>query len=489
MYKSRWLGVILFLALLLGVVMISPESFWVDESTSASYSQVSSFPELLQKLWNDKNSEAQMPIYILFVWLWGQLVPAVEWALRASNLVWLAGTVAGAVYIGRRERTPLFPLLLILQPFLWRYVDELRPYAMQICFSIWQLAALLDLIGNRNSYWRAVVFMMASFGVCGASMLGVIPTISYAVLWVGTYVFRRTWPARNEIIAFLIGGLCITGLGGYFLKTLLSGAGGARLWSLSPGNLIFAMYELCGMVGLGPSLLSTRAAAQSGLISLVNVMLPYLPMLVLYAVVLALVSIAGGVRIRRTSSARNQVFLLIILIAGSISGMIVLALLARWPFWGRHLAPILPMYCLLLSYLVTQGGRKRWYTMAVVLYLLLISWSSVMVRFSPRHARDDYRQAAALARQYGESHRVWWVAHRTAAGFYDVPLKEDPLLNTGVFKIDPSSDFENIPLPALILINRPEATDSSGIVRDLMHRHNYQEGLDQITGFSVWYQR
>ena len=471
--------------LLVALLMVSGESFWVDEASTALYSQIMSFRELLKTLLGCQNSEAQMPFYILFVWFWGKLVPPAEWALRASNLIWLAGTIGAAVYIGRREKTPFFPILLLLQPFLWRYVNEFRPYAMQICFSSWQLAAVLDFLDNRNLRFRGAVFMGSSVGICGASMLGIIPTMIYAVVWSGAYLLQKKWPERNDSVAFITGGVCLAGLGGYFLKTLLSGAGGARLWTLSAGNLIFSGYELSGMVGLGPSLLSIRTAALSGMSGLADVMLPYVPLLVVFISVLCVLFFAGWLLLWRNVVVRKRCLLQMGMLIGIFVGMVILALIAKWPFWGRHLAPVLPIYCLLLSQMVIAVQQKKWGLIAVGLCVLLTGWSSLLLRFSPRHAREDYRQAVELAKQYGESHRVWWVAHGPAAEFYGMEFVSSTNM-TGVVNICQSAVIDIRTLPDLVLINRPEATDSSGRIREFLRGNDFQKGEANISGFSVW---
>jgi len=466
--------------LLIGGLMISPESFWVDESTTAQYSQLGGFGDVVCTLWTDRNSEAQMPLYILSVWGWAKLVPATEWALRSQNLVWLLGMVAGALYLGHRNKVRWFPLVLLIQPFLWRYINEFRPYAMQMFFSVWQLAALLDFYNNRNRAGWAFLFMAASFGVCSVNMLGVIQT---AVLGLAVFIFyvkRKRSPSCQEWTAFCGGGVLFVALGLYFLHTLLGGAGGAKLWTLSSANLVFALYELIGISGVGPSHLALRSAARSGLGSLISELGAFVVPLAIYGGTLMVIAITSVVRIWRQGGCRREFTTFSLILVGSIAGTCLLAAAAGWPFWGRHLASLFPVYVLLLTYMVNAAFQIKWIRPVVIVLFLMMICSTWMLRFSPRFAKEDYRQAVSIAKQARQEGKVvWWVAHGPAAAFYGLDVNS---VGAG----GGQTTLDGGPGPDLVFINRPEATDSTGAVRNMLKERQYVLNDRSAHGFSIW---
>ncbi|MCF7849382.1 MAG: hypothetical protein K9M45_11075 [Kiritimatiellales bacterium] len=465
--------------------MISSESFWVDEGTTTAYSGLSSLSKVADKIWNDTNSEAQMPLYVFGVWGWAQLVPANEWALRSFNLVWLIGIFIGAVYFGRNNRVLIFPLVLMMQPFLWRYMNEFRPYAMQIFFSMWQLVALFDFYHDRNRKWRMALFLGASLGSAALHMLGVIPTVVQGLLVLGIFIKRRQWPSRYEWIALAVGVLCFGGLGLYFLHTLLGGAGGAKVWSLGIGNLLFSFYELIGLNGMGPSHLLLRNAARTGLGPIINACRPFFVGMGLLTGLIGATTIYGFYLLKRDRSRVLELFFLLAICVLNFSGLFLLASVVNWPFWGRHLAPVLPAYTVVLSLLLSAVYSHRIMKWVGIVLIMVLIWSALSLRFSSRFAKEDYRKAVqvALDAQH-EGKVVWFIASDLTAKFYGATFDNDEpkgLINPGT-----AQDVTNLPRPDLICISRPEVTDPHDAVRNFVEKSGYVKTKLQIHGFTVW---
>src|SRR6185295_15583577 len=79
-----------------------------------------------------------------------------------------------------------------------------------------------------------------------------------------------------------------------------------------------------------------------------------------------------------------------------------------------------------LRELWTRGNRAR---AVVILFIGLNLGSAVSLRFAQRHAKDDYRTAAAIARDtLNRGERVWWCADEGAGLYYRVPFS--PLSDT-----------------------------------------------------------
>jgi len=469
---------------LLGTIMISPESFWVDECTTARYSQITSLARFCEALWQERGSEAQMPLYMLSVWVWGRFVPAQEWALRVSNIAWLGLLLAGCHYIARSPRFRLLPVLIVVQPFLWKYVNEFRPYAMQMSFAVWQIAALLDIYEDRNRTGRAAIWVFASWCVCASHMLGVVQTTLTALVIVAIHVYRRQLPSRGEWYLLSAGIAAFALLGGYFLRTLMAGAGGARLWTLSPANLGFALYELVGMNGLGPSPLLLRNAALAGGKEVLAILRPFLVQIFLFCMVLGVLVLLGARYLIQHREMRNRVVLLGAILGCGLVGIYILAAFVRWPFWGRHLASFFPTYILLLNCLSAPLWLLYRGRFLVVAALLLSAYSSLNLRFSPRLAKEDYRQAASYARNMtGSGASVWWIAYKAAGEFYGIDFSTRQDIRTIQ---DLHGEDLAIAPPARVILNRPDAFDPEGKVRRFLNTHKYIKEPDTITGFTVW---
>ncbi len=71
--------------------------------------------------------------------------------MRAGNLLWGALALGAMYRVGRRLKLPWLPLLLAIQPYFWFYMNEARPYALEIACGSWLLAALVEFHNRRVS--------------------------------------------------------------------------------------------------------------------------------------------------------------------------------------------------------------------------------------------------------------------------------------------------------------------------------------------------
>ena len=76
-------------------VAISGRSLWIDEACTATKAVPPTLGGWWQALSQDRSADAQMPLYMLYVWGWARLFGSSEWSLHAANVPWfLAGAVA-----------------------------------------------------------------------------------------------------------------------------------------------------------------------------------------------------------------------------------------------------------------------------------------------------------------------------------------------------------------------------------------------------------
>jgi len=283
--------------------------------------------------------------------------------------------------------------------------------------------------------------------------------------------------------------LCYAGLGllaVYYAWSVQRGAGGARLWSLGIGNIGLAVYELLGFAGLGPGRIELREAGREGLMHVVRVLSDYLLPLGLLSVFLAA---AGFLSLRLKRGIGREVFSLCL--AVSFLGFLLLtgaAAAAKWPFWGRHLAPLLPFIVLTIATACTNTNAPRWAARAVLIGIATC-WlaSSLSLRLLPRHANDAYREAASFARSALEAGRtVWWAADEATGSYYDVPLSNNGSVGTARFVFAPyPSDLTNAGMPDAIVLSRPDQFDERGAIREWLSKHGYVR-TNSWVAFTTW---
>lgn len=119
------------LALLLSLVAINSQSFWIDETDVATIASGATLSDWWQHLVSYGSGDTQMPGYMFYAWVWEKLFGHSEIGLRAANVPWL---VLGFLALPRRQG--YYVASLALSPFLWYYLNEARPYLMEIGASL-----------------------------------------------------------------------------------------------------------------------------------------------------------------------------------------------------------------------------------------------------------------------------------------------------------------------------------------------------------------
>src|SRR5579859_2030972 len=492
--QSRSAGRLMFatwvvLALIVCGVAISHQSFWIDEACTA----VKAHQPTLTKWWHEmmviKGSDLQMPLSMLFAWGWGKLVGLGEFALRAGNVPWfLLGVLVTLRVLAVTPRLQKgFALVLLSCPLAWQYLNEVRPYGMQIGMSLVVFFSLYRLGSEQKKlrgerYW-IIALCLGSFVLASSSML--------AMLWLGAYLAAALLSTSRERLRRLAreywfyGGLTLIllfALGVYYLWTLSIGGSAALLEATGFRNVLFIFYELLGFSGLGPGRLAIRTGG-------VPTFLPWLPWLTLYAAVLLPILIQGWRQVAASTSLRTRVCWVIAFM--TVAGFILaVGVVTRFRVLGRHFLPALPMVLFVLGSGVNALlDRRGWVgRVGVTAFLGLSLLSSLSLRFSERHAKDDYRGAATLGREalaHGES--VWWDAALEGAEVYHLPVQEAPgTQNTALLVVNSSEKFlQSLPRPDLVLVSKPDSYDCSGAVTNYLVRTGFHR-TRALSAFTVW---
>lgn len=486
--RTATLGVALA-GLLVCALAISAQSFWIDEGATAWKACQPTLATWWHELRVYRGSDLQMPLYMLFVWVWEKITGLNEFGMRAGNALWF---LLGLVALWRSLPRPWLRLgvclALLINPFVWYYLDELRPYALQLGASLVVFAALYRLGQKPVDPGQERRAMLA---LCLGSLLLAAGGGLLGMLWTGAYLAaallsapRERWLElllRHWIAAGLT--LALLGAGGlYYLWTMSVGARAATLGTSDVRNVLFVAYELLGFTGLGPGRLAMRTGG-------VRVFLHWLPWLGAYGLVL-LILLAQGWKQLAASTARRTRFSWVAAFIAVLGFIFAVGVAARFRVLGRHCAPMLvPILFVLGTGVAALLKQGRWPARIVVAIFLGLSLvSDATVRWGEQHAKDDYRAAAALGRDAlarGES--VWWNADPQCAMVYRLPISlngNSP--KSAVFMIDPEKGFaRDLPRPDLVLASKPDLYDVRGGLADYLAGAGFRQTA-AFTAFTAW---
>jgi hypothetical protein len=480
-------------ALAMTVLMPSQQSLWIDEAQTFHHVAQPTLGALCSGLLVDHKSEALMPLGMFLAWLGGQVLGTSEWQLRAPNILWAALAILAFVRLGRLWHAPWAPLLMATQPFLWFYANEARPYAFQIGCGAWLAAGCAEVLESRRLDAPSLnILLVASAALVASTMFGIVTVAAVTVMLVVLYR-RDRWPIPHGARAHIaVAALWCAAFGAYYAWRVASGAKGARIWDVGLQNLGFALYEFAGFAGLGPGRDELRELARTGTaLGVVHGLAADFIWIVLLSLLLA----AVGVMLRaawQEGERRRKIAFFAAVVALVGGATLALALVARFPFWGRHLAPVFPFYCALLVLGFDHFQRTSWSAVVRVgvmaSLLALLAFSSAQLRWSPRHAKDDYRSAARTALSaLRAGDKVWWSADSEAAAYYRLPLSQgssEPQKAT-LPPLDRPERIAILPVPDMIIISKPDIYDPIGRVSRLITAKQFRP-TQHFKAFTVW---
>jgi len=485
---NSWVAAACGLALLF--VALSTQSIDMDEAQTWDYARLHSLGQVLAELRSDPNSEAQMPLGMMAFWGWGQLVGTGEYALRSFNLLWGAITLAALALVGRQMKLPWLPLLFAIQPFVWYSMDQARTPIMQMAGGALLLAGTAEMLRSSPRVFFGVLLLCAgSLILCGASMLGTIPMAVITLFLLASAAWRRMVFSREFKTVLLVTVGLLGTLGLYYATTLVRGAGGMKLWAVTPSNLFFVAYEFLGYAGLGPGRQELREIMRGMLPA--SLLWPFiagwLALTIAYLTVL-LAAIKSWLTRAECGPRQPPMRLWLLCFAVPLMSALLLFCLAvavGFPFWGRHLAGVVPFTVSALAVVIdwsTQGLWRRAGRIGSVGVILLLAISSGLVRFSPAHRHDDYRSAAKAAVKFAdEGLSIWWVADHSGGEYYGLQLlKQGP----GV-QYTPNRPSAPVTFPEVIILSRPENFDRYDTAQSMSRSAPYKKTAT-YQAFEIW---
>ncbi|MGR9173771.1 hypothetical protein [Rhizobiales bacterium] len=479
-HLALWFAMVAALAAL--CTAISGQSYWIDEANTAWRAAEPHFGVLLARMVAETGSDAQMPFFLVAIWAWEKVAGDGEVALRVMNLLWL---VPG-LYIfanGRVDRL----LVAGVSAFLWYYIDEARPYGMQIGASLMVFGLLERAVvaasdrsagGPLLRPYQVWLLTFALIALSGSSLLGAI----WAAAAVAAAACAVPWSARRLAASHIVGPsillmAILAPLGLYYLWTVIAGAGGTKVAVTDARTLVFSAYELLGFAGLGPGRTDLRAGEGA-------VVSSYIVVLASYAVLVATVTLAGVIQAMRNIPPR-ALAACAIAVAAAAALILIAGYILHWRVVGRHLAPAIAVVLALQAAGVTLLWRQPVGKLVVIGFLAMALASGVSIRFAPRHAKDDYRSAAIVARSaLTRGERVWWSADALGALVYHVPLGQ--ACGSALYVSEPHPGFASaLEAPTVVITSKPDIYDPQGLLAAFLSEQHFQIA-ETFQAFQIW---
>lgn len=489
---------ILSLGILVGFAAVSSQSLWIDEANSAIKAITPNWQAFVSLMAVEKGSDLQMPLYMVLLWLWEKVTGPSEFALRSLNILLFVLAIAWTAcrtQVSKATRI-WFVGLACVSPMVWTYLNEARPYILQFLGAALLMSALVNLTGRGRNVSpktsNAVVAAIGAFILCGASLLGVIFTfffgIAFSVLWLKAERLGTTLRRPAFQVLFVIVGLLFAGLGVYYVWTLSLGAGASNIGRTNAFSLMFCGYEFFGFTGVGPGRTDLRIAGGKALVRHARELLAYSIAWCLW--VLACWPVIG----RRTLLDIKKFNIILGAVVLCLTTIIVLGVVANFRILGRHLIPLLPFALLSVAAISSEAFASASPVQRLGILFLPIAMltSSLFLRFSPIHAKDDYRGAASVAAHFLQQGKVvWWAADGAGANYYSLhPITlEGTASSSGnnlFFANSRSADYlQSLPVPNLVILSKTDIYDAKGTLRNYLERGQFQI-LQRLSAMTLW---
>ncbi len=484
--SARGDALVILASSIVGAVALTSASLWIDEANSALKAMQPSLAGWWHTLVSEKGSDLQMPFYMFYLWCWEKLAGPSELALRAANVPWFVIGQMALYHESRRNR--LNPMLLLsiasVSPFLWFYLNEARPYLMQYAAAC-VLASVLYCVADdppagvkSSTLW---IFVLGLLVLCGSSLLGVIwAAFAGAAFLYLVHDRLRSFLRPARLMPIAIGLICLAALGVYYLWTLRVGGRASDIGRTGPLNVAFVFYELIGLAGLGPGRLELR---QNGLAAFREQGLSLLP---LFAGSLLLLGLAIYAISRVWANrAQRAIIAACIYAIPPIALLFALAYLQHFRILGRHFMPLLPVIIGLFAFGIREMRDHRLATVAATGLLAIWLGSALSLRLAARHAKDDYRDAAEIAKSgIAAQEKVWWSADTSAAAYYRLPLSRVSEPGAALLVAPSPAVLAAQPMPDLVLASKPDIYDPSDALGRFLREHAFTS--DELPAFKIW---
>src|SRR5262252_1761359 len=490
------LAVGLFSSVLVGFLAISSGSLWIDEFGTWLLTRADSIPDWWRRFQSWPDSDPQIPLYHFYMYLWTKVVGTDAFAMRASNVGMFVVANLALLWPFRSRPTIAFPLILTLclSSPIWYYLNEIRPYIMLYFGTCLIVGGTTEMLTSqhRPSSLGIKILCVGVVLSSGATVIG-IAWAGSAIVYIYIYCLTIEKHPLSDLVkknyfTLAIAALCITALIAHDARMFALGKRPAVLFETNIFTALFSFYANLGLLGLGPGMLDLR---ENG----VGALVPFVSIIAFSAILLSLVAIGGLLEIRTQLGSRVMV-LLIGCIVLPVLFIFALGLVVHWRVLPRHVIPLAPLSSLLYAFGLVRWWRSRFVGRAVTLIsVIMMGYSSLSVRYAPRHAKDDYKHAAELAAiELAHDGRVWWLADLRGVLYYGIPYASNELeppdeRHTPGMQINVSekslSFLSAQAPPTLVLLSKPETYDKQNVVSNYLAANKYRL-VESFPAFTAW---
>jgi len=496
-YKRKTFIVLLFL-LLIPIISISNFSLWIDEGTTAFLASFNSYSNLVNYLIHYTGSEAQMPGYIIFIWIWAKLFGISEIALRAANIPFYILFILSIYKSSFSRRMKVILLSIVtLNPFIWYNMNEVRNTLIVFFLAFIIIINLLEYFNNeqklKNIYILGFTFVIGiAFNLLFYFLI--IPIIYLSVNYIIKNNIRLKQllddikiPLISTIILSLL--LLI-----YYFFTLSHGAGGMRQ---RPGiaNIGETLYEFLGFLGLGPSRNEIRDKTS------VSLFLNYKYTLITYSGLIVLAIVVFSLffkKLKKTNIIFKNNFLIAFL--SSIVFFFIVSYIMHFRFWGRHVSfayPLLILYLASIIDAIIALKPPKYFFYILTLILLFCTFSSLQIRFNPKYQKDNYKLAAKIIIRLvrNNNFNVVWAGNDLTAEYYGLYFADTTYISSfpRIVRVYNDDIFENESQinnkkKIIVLFKKYDLFDPTGYWRNYIARNNYKK-IEDTQDFLIYGQK
>jgi len=483
-------------SILAAILAISPGSLWIDEFGTWLLTRADTIPDWWRRLESWPDSDSQIPLYHFYMYFWTKLVGTGAVAMRASNIGMFVLANLALLWPFRSRPTIAVPLILTscLNASVWYYLNEIRPYIMLYMGACLMVGASIEIAGSarKPSPFAIVVLCIGAVVASGATVIGVAWAAStflfVLVHWLAIKKRSLRELLDRSYFTLAITAICIAALLGHDVRMFVQGKLPALLNEGGILTLFLSFYANLGLLGVGPGMLDMRANGVAAIV-------PFAPIIAFSAIMFGLALIGGLLETKAMLGVRT-LGLLAVCILLPVLFIFVLGLVLHWRALPRHFIPLVSLFNLLYAFGAVWWWRRRFGGMAVAMTsLTMMAYSSLAVRYAPRHAKDDYKHAAELAAgELAGGGRVWWVADDRGALYYGIPVIDGrspaptqvPGAQVYLSYTTPSFLSAQSP-PTLVLISKPDTYDRQNLITDYLSANKYHL-VESFPAFTAWRQ-
>jgi hypothetical protein len=278
-------------------------------------------------------------------------------------------------------------------------------------------------------------------------------------------------------------------VGLYYGSKVLQGAGGAKIWKVGISNLAFSCLEFSGFAGLLPARQALRAIARNSE-SICSFWPSASPRAVLTAFLISFFLLMGIWLIKSWKQLSEWSRSCLFFFVASFFLLWCAAAVVHFPFWGRHLAASFPAYVCLtgafLSPLLSKSLRGK---ALVIAFFISLSASSLFLRFSPDHAKDDYRGAAHwLLNHSKQGETIWWAADSAGGRYYKIfslnPGEAPATRSLHIMNPD-LTHLETVAFPKFVALSKLDVYDAHGAIQQWLKTNSFQQ-VASFQSFTIW---